>query len=169
MTQVSELRRAKQADNAAAKRAAEKHPAKLLGEQQAAELAAHNYVSGCMIDVSSYRQATEKFGEETQSQEDQWRKLQETYVGNITRLHDAMQQSDMVFWEPPQRNGMKRNKDWVGKAVTASVAHRRNLKTVLGVKDSDICQVNVFALYSLGTVKKTQPNPLPSRCHNCLA
>ena len=49
---------------------------------------------------------------------------------------------------------MKRNKTWLAKAVTASVAHRRDLKTILGVKDSDICQVNVFALYSLGTAKK---------------
>ena len=65
-----------------------------------------------------------------------------------------MQQSDVVYWEPPQRVGMKRNKTWLAKAVTASVAHRRNLKTILGVKDSDICQVNVFALYALGTAKK---------------
>ena len=76
------------------------------------------------------------------------------YVGNLTRLHSAMQQSDVVYWEPPQRVGMKRNKTWLAKAVTASVAHRRDLKTILGVKDSDICQVNVFALYALGTAKK---------------
>ena len=49
---------------------------------------------------------------------------------------------------------MKKNKAWLSKAVIASVAHRRNLKTILGVKDSDICQVNVFALYALGTAKK---------------
>ena len=65
-----------------------------------------------------------------------------------------MQQSDVVYWEPPQRVGMKRNKTWLAKAVAASVAHRRSLKTILGVKDSDICQVNVFALYALGTAKK---------------
>ena len=59
-----------------------------------------------------------------------------------------------MYWEPPQRVGMKRNKTWLAKAVTASVAHRRDLTTILGVKDSDICQVNVFALYTLGTVKK---------------
>ena len=41
---------------------------------------------------------------------------------------------------------MKRNKTWLARAVLASVAHRRDLKTILGVKDSDICQVNVFAL-----------------------
>ena len=79
---------------------------------------------------------------------------QEKYLGNLTRLHSAMLRSDVAYWEPPQRVGMKRNKDGLTKAVTASVAHRRNLKTILGVKDSDICQVNVFALYSLGTAKK---------------
>ena len=49
---------------------------------------------------------------------------------------------------------MKRNKTWLAKAVTASVAHRRDLNTILGVKDSDICQANVFALCSLGPAKK---------------
>ena len=49
---------------------------------------------------------------------------------------------------------MKRNKTWLAKAVIASAAHRRNLQTILGVTDSDICQVNVFALYALGTAKK---------------
>ena len=28
------------------------------------------------------------------------------------------------------------------------------MKTITGVKDSDICQVNVFSLYCLGTVKR---------------
>ena len=155
MTQVSELRRAKQADVAAAGASGEIHPSKLLGDREAAELASFNYVSGCMLDVTTYREAMEKFGEEADVQEKQWRTLQEKYVGNLTRLHTAMQQSDVVYWEPPQRVGMKRNKTWLAKVVTASVAHRRNLKTILGVKDSDICQVNVFAVCSLGVVKKT--------------
>ena len=154
MTQVSELRRAKQADVAAVGASGESHPSKVLGDREAAELAAFNYASGCMLDVATYREAMEKFGEEADVQENQWRTLQEKYVGNLTRLHTAMQQSDVVYWEPPQRVGMKRNKTWLAKAVTASVAHRRDLKTILGVKDSDICQVNVFALYALGTAKK---------------
>ena len=90
--------------------------------------------------------------------------MQEAYVGNLNRLHDAMQASDVVFWEPPQRVGMKRNPDWLSQAVKASVAHRRDLKTILGVKDHDICQVNVFALYTLGTAKNTYSAPLPSPC-----
>lgn len=104
--------------------------------------------------MTTYRQAMEKFGEDAEVHEKQWRTLQEKYVGNLTRLHTAMQQSDVVYWEPPQRVGMKKNKAWLSKAVIASQAHRRNLKTILGVKDSDICQVNVFALYALGTAKK---------------
>ena len=76
------------------------------------------------------------------------------YVASLNRLHVTMQQSDCVYWDPPQRVGMKRNKAWLSKAVAASVAHRRSLKTIIGVKDSDICQVNVLTLYSLGTVKK---------------
>ena len=107
-----------------------------------------------MLDVTNYREAMEKFGEEAEVQEKQWRTLQEKYVGNLTRLHTAMQQSDVVYWEPPQRVGMKRNVTWMESAVTASNAHRRKLKTILGITDSDICQVNVFALYNFGTAKK---------------
>ena len=56
----------------------ERHPSKLLGDREAAELASFNYVSGCMLDVTTYREAMEKFGEETDVQEKQWRTLQET-------------------------------------------------------------------------------------------
>ena len=55
MTQVSELRRANQADVAAVGASGESHPSKLLGDREAAELASFNYVSGCMLDVTSYR------------------------------------------------------------------------------------------------------------------
>ena len=53
MTQVSELRRAKQADVAAVGASGESHPSKLLGDREAAELASSNYVSGCMLDVTT--------------------------------------------------------------------------------------------------------------------
>ena len=86
-------------------------------------------MSGCILDVETYRKAMDKFGEENQAQEEQWRLLHETYVSNLTRLHDAMQRSDVVFWEPPQRVGVKRNADWRSNAVSATVARRGNLKT----------------------------------------
>ena len=56
-----------------------------------------------MLDVANYSAAMEKFGEEADVQEKQWRTLQEKHVANLTRLHMAMQQSDVVYWEPPQR------------------------------------------------------------------
>ena len=115
MTQVSELRRAKQADVAAVGASGESHPSKLLGDKEAAELASFNYVSGCMLDVTTYRQAMEKFGEEEDVQEKQWRTLQEKYVGNLTRLHTAMQQSDVVYWEPPPAGWYEGEQDLVGK------------------------------------------------------
>ena len=109
MTQVCALRRAKQSDVAAVGASGET-PSKLLGDKEASDLAAFNYFSGCLLDVTAYRQAMEKFGEDAEAHEKQWRTLQEKYVGNLTRLHTAMQQSDVVYWEPPQRVGMKRNK-----------------------------------------------------------
>ena len=117
-------------------------------------------MSGVLLDVDSYAIAMDKFEEDTQAQEEQWRNLHGMYVSNLTRLHEAMQQSDVVFWEPPQRVGTKRNKDWLGNTVAASLAHRRKLKTILGVKDVDIFQVNVFPLYSMGTGKKNTLNSI---------
>ena len=64
---------------------------------------------------------------------------------------------------------MKRSKSWLAKAVTASVAHRRDLKTILGVKDAGICQVNVFALYSLGAAKKNTLDGIAQSLESCLA
>ena len=65
-----------------------------------------------------------------------------------------MQKSDVVFWETPERLSVRKNQKWMERAAQAAVAHRRKLKVILGVKDADILQVNVFALYTLGTVKK---------------
>ena len=83
MTQVSELRRAKQADVAAVGASGESHPSKLLGDKEAAELASFNYVSGCMLDVTTYREAMGKFGEETDVQEKQWITLQENMLATL--------------------------------------------------------------------------------------
>ena len=83
MTQVSELRRAKQADVAAVGASGESNPSKLLGDSDAAELASFNYVSGCMLDVTTYREAMEKFGEETDAQEKQWRTLLENMLATL--------------------------------------------------------------------------------------
>ena len=83
MTQVSELRRAKQADFAAVGASGESHPSKLLGDREAADLASFNYVSGCMLDVTSYREAMEKFGEEADIQEKQWRTLQQNMLATL--------------------------------------------------------------------------------------
>ena len=77
MTHVSELRHAKQADLANVGATGESHPSKLLGDKEAADLAAFNYVSGCWLDVKNYREATKKFGEESDMQEKQWRTLHE--------------------------------------------------------------------------------------------
>ncbi len=60
----------------------------------------------------------------------------------------------MVFWEPIERVGLKANRKWLASAVTACNIQRRKLRDIMGVKESDILQVNVFCLYTLGTAKK---------------
>ena len=135
--------------------AAELHPSKLLGYQEASELASYNYMSGCMLDVELYCVGIEKLGEESEAQVSRWRELQQRYVSNLVRAHLSMQNSDVTFWEPPPLAiGRRGNRDWLERAVLGSIAHRRNLTTILGVPDEQICQVNVFPLYALGTAKK---------------
>ena len=71
LTQVSQLCRAKDANDAAIRRPGDKCPQKLLADHEAEELSAINYMSSCMLDVEAYRSAVEKFGEEAESKEEQ--------------------------------------------------------------------------------------------------
>ena len=135
LSQVTELRRAKESSDLSARSAGASHPNKLLGDQEAAELAGFNYTSSCLLDVQSHRKATAKLADEANVVELQWRDLYSKYTSNLRMLHASMQQSDVVFWEPPQRVGMRKNKEWLGKAVAAANSHRRQLKTILGVRD----------------------------------
>ena len=151
---LSELKRQKQRSDEDVRQAANTCPSKLLGDADARELVAYNYSSGCMLDVQSYRQAVEKCGAEFEELEARWRELQAKFAAHLQRMHDTLQRSDVVYWEPVQRQGVKSNRDWLAKVVTACNLHRRNLKTIIGVQDKDICQINVFSLYSLGTVKR---------------
>ena len=80
--------------------------------------------------------------------------LHDKFTSSLNRLHEALQLSDVVFWEPLGRKGARRTADWLDTAVAAAQANRRKLRTILGVNDDAICQVNVFCLYSLGTVKQ---------------
>ena len=152
--QVSELRRAKDLSTARAKFGSESLPSKVIGDIEAEELAAFNFYSACMLDVKSYKDASMKLDEEGESCLQQWKMLRAQHIQDVWRFQKAMQNSDMVFWEPPERVGLKKNRKWMSVAVTAANLHRRKLRDVMGVKDSDILQVNVFCLYAFGTANK---------------
>ena len=64
-----------------------------------------------------------------------------------------MAASDVAFFDATNK-GLRVKAKWLVDATAAAVANRRRLKGILGVKEEDILQVNVIALYSLGTVKK---------------
>eukprot|EP00974_Lingulodinium_polyedra_P105945 10256268-Lingulodinium_polyedra.AAC.1 len=82
----------------------------------------------------------EKFSEDTHVVEEQWRTLRAKHATSLGRMHNVLQHSDVVFWEPPRRVGVKKHRGWLGTAVNVCNARRRNLKTILGVRDADICQ-----------------------------
>ena len=151
---LSEVKRAKELQDEAIRSSGSKHPNKILGDAEAAELAAYNYASSCALDVDGYRKAIAKFEDSTFQLEAQWKHLHDKFVTNLHRLHESLQQSDVVFWEPPREVGVQRNREWLANGAAAVQAHRRKLRTILGVNDDQICQVNVFSLYLLGTVKK---------------
>jgi hypothetical protein len=107
-----------------------------------------------MLDVKAFKDASLKLDEEGESSLQQWKLLRTQHIQDVWRFQKAMQNSDMVFWEPPDRVGLKKNRKWMSVAVNAANLHRRKLRDVMGVKDSDILQINVFCLYALGTAKK---------------
>ena len=84
MNQVSELRHVKQASMAAVGASGHSCPQKLIGDKEASELAAYNYVSGCMLDAANYKEAVEKFGEEAEVQEKQWKRVMTNMLPALT-------------------------------------------------------------------------------------
>ena len=108
LQQVGELKRAKQRSVEVARQHGNAHPSKLRGDAAAEELAAYNYASGCMLDVESYRQAVHELGEESEVVEKHWRELHTKFVANLLRMHQAMQQINVAFWEPANHVGSRR-------------------------------------------------------------
>ena len=126
----------------------------LLGKCEAAALNAANYVSSVRLDIDMYEKAVQKIGEENNSLEELHNRLTKEHVADVKRFQGSMQGSDVVFWQPEERKKMHMNKMWLDTAVGEAIQHRRTLKTIQGITDNDICQVNVLCLYSLGTTKK---------------
>ena len=146
LQQLSEVKRAKELQDEAMRSSAYTHPNKILGDAEAAELAAYNYASSCALDVDGYRKAIAKFVDSNFQLEAQWKHLHDKFVTNLHRLHESLQQSDVVFWEPSRQVGARRNLEWLANGAAAAQAHRRKLRTILGVNDDQICQVKIFSL-----------------------
>jgi hypothetical protein len=98
--QVSELRRAKDHSIARSKFGTDALPAKIIGDKDASLLAAFNYFSALMLDVKAYKDAAVKLDEEGESSLQQWKLLRTQHIQDVWRFQSAMQNSDMVFWEP---------------------------------------------------------------------
>ena len=112
-----------------------------------------NYMSSITLDVHAYQAAMECLTEENNSMGRQWEHLRTARIKDIQRFQAALQGSDALFWTLETRRKMSSNKAWLHSAVGEAMEHRRKLKAIVGVKDDDIFQVNVFPLYTLGTYK----------------
>ena len=128
--------------------------AMLLATDEAKQLTVATYLSSIALDVHSYETAIESLKEENASMETKWEGLRKLHVDDVQRFQNAMQGSDAVFWTPESRKKLSQNKSWLHSAVGEAMENRKRLKTILGVKDDDIFQVNVFPLYTMGTCKK---------------
>ena len=151
---VSRLRRAKQDYETNLRAAGDSLPASKLAQVEAQELLHANYLSGVALDVNMYRKATEKLEEEKETLEKQWRTMKDQHMQDVKRFQKSMQQSECSLWRPIKRQGLKNNNQWVAPAAEEAMAHRNRLKTIVGCTDEDILQINVFPLYTLGTLKK---------------
>ena len=151
---VSHLKRAKKISEDRAKEAGDNLPSKVLATQEAQELNAANYVSALILDVDAYRIAANKLGEEVEAVETHWQSGKAQHVQDVKRFQATMQQSEFVIWEVEAKKALKKNVSWLNSAAEECVVHRRRVRTLVGCKDEDILQVNVFPLYNFGTLKK---------------
>ena len=126
----------------------------LLATDEAKQLTVATYISSITLDVHSFETAIGSLKEENASMETKWEGLRKLHVDDVQRFQNAMQGSDAVFWTPESRKKLSQNKNWLHTAVGEAMENRKRLKTIAGVKDDDIFQVNVFPLYTMGTCKK---------------
>ena len=143
-------------------------PGAILGKDEAAQLNAINFVASFQVDINNYNIAAKALSEEREGLVSQWQLLQKKHVEDVKRFQHAMQGSDICFWQPSLRKKLRQNKEWLTVAVQEALQHKQTLKKVMGCRGSDILQVNVFALYMLGTTKKTviRNQISVARCYN---
>ena len=128
--------------------------AMLLAADQAKQLTVATYISSIALDVHTYETAIESLKEENTNMETKWEGLRKLHIEDVQRFQAALQGSDAVFWTPESRKKMAQNKTWLHSAVGEAMENRKRLKTIVGIKDDDIFQVNVFPFYTMGTYKK---------------
>ena len=125
-----------------------------MSKLEAEELTEANYMSSLMLDIVSFMKAKELLQEEHGSLQQRWEHCTELFVNDIKRFQKSMAASDICFWQPTDRRGLRLNAKWLFDAVSAANANRTRVKGLLGIKDEDILQVNVLCLHQLGTVKR---------------
>ena len=76
------------------------------------------------------------------------------HVKDVKQFQANLQNTELVFWASEEKTKLSARRNWLGAAVRAANGHRRVIRTVLNVWAEDICQVNVFPLYTMGTKKK---------------
>ena len=161
---VSRLRRAKEQFETNLRTAGDNLPSSIMANAAATELNHVQYLASIALDVNVYAKAIEQLEEEKEAEEKQWSLLKDQHIKDVWRFQNAMQQSECVTWQPLARAGLKQRREWILPAVEEAAAHRELLKTIIGGKESDILQVNVFPLYHMGTLKNSSATN-----QNCIA
>ena len=94
------LKQAQNTNAEEAKKSGENVAAFILGKQEAKEISASNYFSALCLDVHNYSEALKKLTEENTLAEGSWAKAQDRHVKDVQRFQKAMQEGDVVFWNP---------------------------------------------------------------------
>ena len=124
------------------------------GKAEADELNMTNYLSAMFLDVDRYTKAVASMNQQNNDLNDRWVELRNKHVKDVKQFQANMQNTELVFWASEEQTKLSARRNWLDEAVRAANGHRRVLRTVLGVREEDICQVNVFPLYTMGTKKK---------------
>ena len=128
--------------------------AAMLGKAEADELNVTSYLSAMMLDVDRYLKAVASSNQQQTDLKDRWVELRNQHVKAVKQFQANQQNTEVVFWASEEKKKLSARRNWLDKAVRSANAHRRVIRTVLNVREEDICQVNAFPLYTMGTKKK---------------
>ncbi len=103
------LRQTKELSRQKARAAGELAPGSIMSKLEAEELTEANYMSSFVLDIVSFMKAKELLQEEHGSLQQRREHCKELFVNDIKRFQKSTAASDICFWQPTDRRGLRLN------------------------------------------------------------